>query len=130
MAKVKDCPFCNPKNVGYRTVKNGVMCFAIHQEKYEVSKGHTLIIPRRHVSSYFDLTAGEIAEMHELSYKIKRDLEAKHSDIDGWNIGFNVGEAAGQTVFHVHMHLIPRRFGDVENPRGGVRGVIPEKQNY
>ena len=96
---------------------------------FPVSKGHVLIIPKRHVADYFDLTDEEIMAMQHMMKEIKGRLDEEFSP-DGYNVGINVNEAAGQTVFHVHMHLIPRYRGDVENPRGGVRGVIPHKQKY
>lgn len=96
---------------------------------FPVSKGHTLIIPKKHYETYFDVPM----EMREsLGYRIntvKHILDEKYHP-DGYNIGFNCGEAAGQSVMHFHLHIIPRYKGDVENPRGGVRGVIPSKQNY
>jgi diadenosine tetraphosphate (Ap4A) HIT family hydrolase len=98
-------------------------------DNFPVSPGHTLIVPRRHAAGYFDLTAGEQAELWALVNRCRGILEADYHP-DGYNIGVNVGEAAGQTVFHVHIHLIPRYRGDVDNPRGGVRGVIPGKRTY
>lgn len=96
---------------------------------YPVSKGHTLIIPKRHVASYFDLTTREQRALWLLVNHCKKLLTERFHP-DGFNVGINVGEAAGQSVFHVHIHLIPRYKGDVENPKGGVRGVIHEKQKY
>jgi diadenosine tetraphosphate (Ap4A) HIT family hydrolase len=81
------------------------------------------------VANYFDLTKSEIASMQQMLIRVKKILDSKFKP-DGYNIGVNVNEAAGQSVLHVHMHLIPRYKGDVENPRGGVRGVIPKRQNY
>ena len=91
---------------------------------------HTLVIPKRHVASYFELTRPEVNACNQLLEKIKADIQEKDKDVSGFNIGINVGEDAGQTIFHCHIHLIPRRKGDMENPKGGVRGVIPEKQKY
>jgi len=96
---------------------------------FPVSKGHTLIVSKRHMANYFDLTKGEVESMQQMLTRVKKILDVKFHP-DGYNIGVNVNEAAGQSVLHVHMHLIPRYKGDVENPRDGVRGVIPEKQNY
>ena len=96
---------------------------------FPVSPGHALIIPKRHVSSFFDLSKEEQQDLLNLAERVKRIVEERYHP-DGYNIGINVGEAAGQSIFHVHMHLIPRYKGDVPNPRGGVRGVIPSKQNY
>lgn len=96
---------------------------------YPVSPGHALIVPKRHVSSYFDLTDHEREAMNVMLQYVKRVVDERFHP-DGYNIGINVGQAAGQSVYHCHMHLIPRYAGDVENPKGGVRGVIPEKQKY
>ena len=96
---------------------------------FPVSPGHALIIPRRHVASFFDLTQDERQDMFNMVDDVKRILDDRFHP-DGYNIGVNIGEAAGQSIFHVHLHLIPRYSGDVPNPRGGVRGVIPHKQSY
>lgn len=88
-----------------------------------VSKGHTLIIPKRHVETYFDLTKKEITAIFELSQKVKKHLDNLYHPA-GFNVGFNVGEAGGQSVFHCHMHVIPRYRGDVERPRGGIRKIV------
>ena len=96
---------------------------------YPVSPGHALIVPKRHVSSYFDLTDHEREAMNVMLQYVKRVVDERFHP-DGYNIGINVGQAAGQSVYHCHMHLIPRYAGDVENPKGGVRGVIPKKQKY
>ena len=94
-----------------------------------MSKGHVLLIPKRHVADYFELMPEEIEAMQKMLFEMKDVVQALYQP-DGFNIGVNVGEMAGQSIFHVHMHLIPRYAGDVEYPRGGVRGVIPEMQNY
>lgn len=120
------CIFCNlPQS---EKIAESDLCFAMF-DGFPVSKGHVLIIPKRHVADYFDLTDEEIMAMQHMMKEIKERLDEEFSP-DGYNVGVNVNEAAGQTVFHVHMHLIPRYRGDVENPRGGVRGVIPHKQKY
>ena len=97
---------------------------------YAVTQYHTLIIPKRHVSDYFELHAPELNAINQLVNKQKKLLEKKDKTITGFNVGANVGEDAGQSIFHVHVHLIPRRSGDMEEPKGGVRGVIPSKQKY
>ena len=97
---------------------------------YPVTDLHSLVIPRRHVKDYFSLTREEVIACDELLRKASEELIAKDPSIKGFNIGINVGGAAGQTVFHCHIHLIPRRVGDVENPRGGVRGIIQGKGDY
>lgn len=91
---------------------------------------HTLVLPRRHVASYFDLDAEEKRAIDELIEATRIDILARDPMVAGFNIGINVGEAAGQTIFHCHVHLIPRRPGDIANPRGGVRAVIPGKADY
>lgn len=96
---------------------------------YPVSPGHALIVPKRHVSSYFDLTDHEREAMNVMLQYVKRVVDERFHP-DGYNFGINVGQAAGQSVYHCHMHLIPRYAGDVENPKGGVRGFIPKKQKY
>ncbi|MFM8934059.1 MAG: HIT family protein, partial [Gemmataceae bacterium] len=106
------------------------LCFAIF-DNYPVSKGHALVITRRVVATWFECTNEEQAALMHLVNATKAILESKlDPKPDGYNIGFNAGEAAGQTVPHVHIHVIPRYRGDMEDPRGGVRHVIPEKGNY
>lgn len=121
------CPFCHLDKEA-EVVCETPTCIAFY-DKYPVSPGHTLIIPKRHVASYFDLSDAERADMGMMLQHVKQTLDKRYHP-DGYNIGINIGTAAGQTVFHVHMHLIPRYKGDVANPKGGVRGVIPEKQRY
>ncbi len=99
------------------------------RDTYAVNPGHTLIIPRRHVASFFDLTPEEINACMELIIEERKLLDEEFQP-DGYNIGVNVGQAAGQSIFHVHIHVIPRYEGDVENPQGGVRHVIPKKGHY
>ena len=94
-----------------------------------VSKGHTLIIPKRHSENYFELTKEEMSAMFELSKKVKEHLD-KLFHPDGYNVGFNVNEAGGQSVMHTHMHVIPRYTGDVPHPRGGIRKIVKEKQPF
>ena len=100
------------------------------RDKFPVTELHTLLIPNRHVGSYFELTTSEIDAFNELLFSQKVELSKQDKTISGFNIGFNAGETAGQTVMHCHIHLIPRRKGDMDNPEGGVRGVIPNKQKY
>jgi len=100
------------------------------RDAFPVTDLHTLIIPKRHVSDYFNLTIAERDDIQNLLLKHKDLIENEDSSVSGFNVRNNIGLSAGQTVFHVHTHLIPRRDGDVESPRGGVRGVIPGKQAY
>lgn len=126
MESQKQCIFCNLASE--RIIAENELCLAI-RDGFPVSEGHTLIIPKRHVADYFDLTSDEIAAMQTIMKESECQLDnTLHPD--GYNVGVNVNAAAGQTVFHVHMHLIPRYIGDVENPKGEVRGVIPGKQKY
>lgn len=99
------------------------------RDSFPVSPGHTLVIPRRHVANFFELTPEEVAACMELIKQEKVLLDEEFKP-DGYNIGVNVGPAAGQSIFHVHIHLIPRYKGDVENPQGGVRHVLPKKAHY
>lgn len=123
----KDCPFCVIEN-SREIIAEKEFSLAFY-DGFPVSPGHALIIPKRHVSSFFDLSEEERIDMLRLADQVKKILDCKFHP-DGYNIGVNVGESAGQSVFHVHMHIIPRYTGDVENPKGGVRGVIPSKQSY
>lgn len=99
------------------------------RDSYPVSPGHTLVIPRRHVASFFDLTPAEVSACMGLITEERRLLDEQIKP-DGYNIGVNVGPAAGQSIFHVHIHVIPRYKGDVENPQGGVRHVIAKNAHY
>jgi len=119
-----DCPFCVRNDI---LLKNELAYARF--DKYPVNPGHLLIIPFRHFANYFDATAAEKRALLSLLNKAKAKLDKQMSP-DGYNIGINIGEVAGQTVMHMHVHLIPRYRGDVANPRGGVRGVIPAKQSY
>ena len=124
---MSDCIFCN---IDQSRIIDSDKYFNVILDIYPVTELHTLIIPRRHVSSYFELTEQEQSSLFTLLKKHKDKLQKIDSTITGFNMGINDGEDAGQTIFHCHIHLIPRRKGDVENARGGVRGVIPEKQSY
>lgn len=121
------CPFCSVDSKR-EIIASSTLSIAFF-DGFPVSPGHTLIIPKRHVASFFDLSKEERQDLFNLAEVVRRIVEEKFHP-DGYNIGINVGEAAGQSIFHVHLHLIPRYQGDVPNPRGGVRGVIPSKQNY
>ena len=99
-------------------------------DSYPVSEFHSLIVPKRHVETYFELTKDEILACNDLILKTKEKILKQDSSVQGFNIGTNAGKSAGQSIMHCHIHLIPRREGDVENPQGGVRSVIPNKQHY
>jgi ATP adenylyltransferase len=121
------CVFCT-MHPDYMIAENA-LALAV-RDTSPVTELHTLVLPRRHVGSYFDLTGAERSAIHELLERVRCHILTTDPGVGGFNIGVNVGEIAGQTIFHCHVHLIPRRLGDVANPRGGVRAVIPEKQSY
>ena len=120
------CVFCN---VQHEIVFEHPLAYVI-QDKFEVTPGHHLIIPKRHFDNYFELKSAELLAFNELLLKTKDKLRNEDPSIEGFNIGINQGAVSGQTIFHTHMHLIPRRKGDVEHPTGGVRNVIPGKGGY
>lgn len=122
-----ECIFCELDTS--RIIDQNELCLMI-EDAFPVTPNHTLIIPKRHVSDYFDLNEPELNAIHSMLSARRQSLLESDPTITGFNVGINAGESAGQTIFHVHVHLIPRRDGDVENPRGGVRGVIPNKQSY
>ena len=121
------CIFCEMPSE--RVIAENELAYAI-LDAFPVTEGHTLIIPKRHVSDFFSLYQPERNAMQRLLEEQRQNILNADSTVTGFNIGNNVGEDAGQTVMHCHTHLIPRRRGDVEEPRGGVRGVIAEKQKY
>jgi len=104
------------------------LAFAIY-DKYPVSKGHVLVIPKRHFPNYFNATKEEIVAMNEITHVVKDYLD-EHYEPHGYNVGVNVHEAAGQTIFHMHIHIIPRHIGDVEDPRGGIRNIKDQLVPY
>jgi diadenosine tetraphosphate (Ap4A) HIT family hydrolase len=121
------CPFCNLES-DRKIILESSFAFSVF-DKFPVSQGHALIIPKRHCKNYFDLSMEEQTECWKIVNEVKKMILEKYHP-DGFNIGININEAAGQTVFHVHIHLIPRYEGDVEEPQGGVRGIIPHKKFY
>lgn len=123
-----NCAFCSG-DISERIVATHNSVFAI-EDKYPVTRGHLLIIPFRHAEDYFSLTDEERRDSNELLKILKNRILDEDESVTGFNIGMNCGVSAGQTVMHSHIHLIPRRFGDTGDPRGGVRGVIKEKQKY
>ena len=127
---MENCPFCKIERLisKDRIVYQDDTWIAIY-DNYPVSQGHVLLIPKRHVETFFNLNMVEFGSLGVTIGIIKMILDKKFHP-DGYNIGANCGEVAGQTVMHCHIHIIPRYKGDMENPRGGVRGVIPEKQKY
>jgi len=121
------CLFCNSKISGI--VHENDLAYASY-DTYPVSEFHCLIIPKRHVIDYFELTDEELVACNDLIKVIKEEILIKDKNVKAFNIGTNAGKIAGQSIMHCHIHLIPRREGDVENPQGGVRSVIPQKQHY
>jgi diadenosine tetraphosphate (Ap4A) HIT family hydrolase len=124
MKQLPSCPFCN---VDAAILSNELAY--VRFDKNPVNPGHCLIIPYRHVADFFDTTEAELQAMLTLAEAARRLLERDYAP-QGYNLGINIGSVAGQTIPHVHLHLMPRYAGDVANPRGGVRGVIPARQNY
>jgi diadenosine tetraphosphate (Ap4A) HIT family hydrolase len=124
--ELHDCPFCQLEE--NRIYLESELAVAFH-DAYPISEGHTLVIPRRHVVSLFELTEEEQAEVWKLVSEVRAMLVTELHP-DGFNVGLNDGTSAGQTVLHAHVHVIPRRKGDVVDPRGGVRWIIPGKALY
>lgn len=120
------CPFCNLNRDRIRLQNDAAIAFP---DGFPVTEGHSLVIPRRHIASLFDLSEHELAAVWVLVAEVRKMLRAKF-DPDAFNIGINDGTAAGQTVAHAHVHVIPRYTGDVAEPRGGVRWIVPDKASY
>ena len=124
----KDCFFCNrAKN---ESIYSSNFLYVVRVNKFPVTKDHTLIAPHRHVSDFFDLNNEELNDLAIILKNQRQLLLNLDKDITGFNVGVNAGVDAGQSIMHCHIHLIPRREGDMDNPKGGVRGVIPSKQKY
>ena len=121
------CLFCNVPSSDYVLENN--LSFSTF-DSYPVSKYHALIIPKRHVENYFDMSEEEVSSCNKLIKKMRNKIQELDPTVDGFNIGSNSGKVSGQSIMHCHIHLIPRRKNDVDNPQGGVRGVIPSKQHY
>ena len=117
-----DCRFCT--SIANRVFASNALAVAI-RDAFPVTPLHSLVIPRRHVADFFGLTPEEREACAELMHQLRKDILKEDPGVEGFNIGMNVGQVAGQTIFHSHIHLIPRRRGDAENPRGGVRLVVP-----
>ena len=121
------CLFCSAKESGIAAENQ--FAYASY-DSYPVSDFHCLIIPKRHVKDYFEMSDEELLACNDLIIKIKNEILAKDKTVKAFNIGTNAGKISGQSIMHCHIHLIPRREGDVDNPQGGVRSVIPKKQHY
>lgn len=122
--KKPNCIFCQINEY----ILENELAYAIF-DKFPATKGHMLVIPKRHVANFFDITKEEREAIFDLVNEGKELLDEKYNP-DGYNIGINVNESGGQTVFHVHVHLMPRFKGDVQDPTGGVRGAIPQNMKY
>ncbi len=127
-SNTEDCIFCDKTNCD--VISSTKHFFIIRDTAYPVTKHHTLIVTNRHIGDYFDLSKEEIIDLDDILKNQKKELKKLDKEISAFNVGVNIGKDAGQSIMHCHIHLIPRRKGDVEDPRGGVRGVIPEKQKY
>ena len=121
------CLFCDVKKSGYAHEND--LVYASY-DSYPVSEHHCLIIPKRHIKDYFDLSNDELLACNDLIKIVKKEITNKDLLVKGFNLGTNIGIVSGQSILHCHFHLIPRRKGDVDNPQGGVRSVIPNKQHY
>ena len=121
------CLFCNTSKK--EIIFENDLAFVAF-DSYPVSQFHSLIIPKRHIQNYFDLTNDELLACHGLLLKIKNKINSDDNTVGGFNIGVNSERIAGQSILHCHIHLIPRRVGDVDNPQGVVRSVIPSRQHY
>lgn len=126
---MKNCLFCDWKNKEANRLITQSANFYARYDKFPANPGHCEIIPKKHLQSFFSLNQKQITECYRLIKKVKKLIDKKFKP-HSYNIGVNEGEAAGRTIHHLHIHLIPRYTGDVKNPRGGVRNVIPGKGNY
>lgn len=124
--KDKDCIFC--KQPETEVICENELARAFF-DKFPVSEGHVLITPKRHAVTFFDATKEELAAIMELTFKVKEILDERYNP-DGYNIGVNVNYAAGQTIFHLHVHVIPRHKGDIDDPKGGIRNIKPNLVDY
>ena len=121
------CLFCNIEESS--CAHENELAYASY-DSYPVTEHHCLIIPKRHIKDYFDLSNKELVACNDLVQIVKDEIIKKDPSVKGFNLGTNIGKVSGQSILHCHLHLIPRREGDVDNPQGGVRSVIPNKQHY
>jgi len=121
------CLFCNVEKSG--CAYENRLAYASY-DSYPVTEYHCLIIPKRHIKDYFDLSNEELVACNDLIQIVKKEIIKKDPSVKGFNLGTNIGKVSGQSILHCHLHLIPRREGDVNNPQGGIRSVIPNKQHY
>ena len=128
---MSECLFCKIQKKGYEDeIVYENKFFIATRDSYPVTELHTLIIPKRHFASFFDMNLDEQSSLHQILKQQRDEILTIDPTVEAFNLGTNDGIAAGQSIFHLHIHLFPRRAGDIENPRGGVRGVIPSKQKY
>lgn len=126
---MQDCLFCDYKNSDQHKVIAENSLFYARWDNFPVSKGHAEVVPKKHIDSFFELSKDDIGELLELAKQVQEMIREQYSP-DGFNIGVNDGVAAGRTIHHLHVHIIPRYKGDVDDPVGGVRHVIPDKGKY
>lgn len=124
---MSNCKFCN---LSKKLIIDEYKHFIVIRDAFPVTRLHSLVITKRHVVSYFQCSKDELDEIPIILDTQKTELKIQDDTISGFNIGMNLGEDAGQSIFHCHIHIIPRRKGDLDNPKGGIRGVIPDKQKY
>ena len=124
---MSNCKFCN---LSKKVIVDEYKHFIVIRDIFPVTHLHSLVITKRHVVSYFQCSKDELDEIPIILDTQKTELKIQDDTISGFNIGMNLGEDAGQSIFHCHIHIIPRRKGDLGNPKGGIRGVIPDKQKY
>ena len=128
---MKDCLFCKIQQPGFeKEIIYSNEYFIATRDSYPVTPLHTLIIPKRHFASFFEMNDDEQAAVFSILKQQRDEIMALDPSVTSFNVGTNDGVDAGQSIYHLHIHLFPRRLGDIENPRGGVRGIIPAKQKY
>lgn len=123
------CLFCELPPDRFEVIDENELCMTL-KDSYPVTEGHCLIIPRRHAENWFDMNAAEVTAANELMHRSRERIKAADPSVTGFNFGTNAGKSAGQSVFHAHVHFIPRRDGDQQDPQGGVRKIFPEKAKY
>ena len=128
---MKDCLFCKIQQPGFeKEIIYSNEYFVATRDSYPVTPLHTLIIPKRHFASFFEMNDDEQASVFSILKQQRDEIMALDPSVTSFNVGTNDGVDAGQSIYHLHIHLFPRRLGDIENPRGGVRGIIPARQKY
>ena len=128
---MKDCLFCKIQQPGFeKEIIYSNEYFVATRDSYPVTPLHTLIIPKRHFASFFEMNDDEQAAVFSILKQQRDEIMALDPSVTSFNVGTNDGVDAGQSIYHLHIHLFPRRLGDIENPRGGVRGIIPARQKY